>query len=114
MFICLVFCPAVPNSLNARWSTAGRHFKKRDATMNEQQFNATIELEKLRQHRRICRKQQYQTSRLNKYREELMQLMQEGASFREMALWLRSQKRVRVSHTTVMRYMRKLSELKHL
>jgi len=80
--------------------------------MSEHQFNATAELEKVRQHRRICRKRQYQSSRLNKYREELIQLMETGASFREMALWLRTQKRLRVSHTTVMRYLRKLSQSK--
>lgn len=80
--------------------------------MSQQHFDATTELKKLRDHKRICRKQHYQTSRLNKHREELIKLMGEGASFREMALWLRSQKRVRVSHTTVMRYMRKFAAIK--
>ncbi|QLH42453.1 MAG: hypothetical protein HWD59_06865 [Coxiellaceae bacterium] len=57
--------------------------------MNAQHFNATTELNKLRQHKAICRKQHYQHSRLNKYRVELVELYKAGASLRELTLWLR-------------------------
>jgi hypothetical protein len=83
-----------------------------DATMREQHFNATIELKKLREYKYICRKRRYQTSRLNKCREELIKLTDEGASFREMALWLRLQKHIRVSHTTVLRYLQSIGAIK--
>jgi hypothetical protein len=80
--------------------------------MTTQQFNATEEIKKVRQHKSIRRRKSYQQSRLAKLRTELVLLRKEGASFREITLWLRRIKRVKTTHTTVMRYLEKLPELK--
>ena len=82
--------------------------------MTTQQFNATTELEKLRQQKRIRRRKSYQHSRLTKLRAELVMLRKEGASYREITLWLRQTKRIKMTHTTVMRFLEKLPELKEI
>lgn len=80
--------------------------------MNTHHFDATDELKKIRHHKSVLRRKIYQQSRLTKLRAELVSLRSEGASFREIALWLRHTKRIKVTHTTVMRYLEKLPELK--
>jgi hypothetical protein len=80
--------------------------------MSKQRFNATDEIKKVRQHKAIRRRKSYQQSRLAKLRTELVLLRKEGASYREITLWLRSEKRVKTTHTTVMRYLEKLPEMK--
>jgi hypothetical protein len=80
--------------------------------MSTQQFNATDEIKKVRQHKAIRRRKSYQQSRLAKLRTELVLLRKEGASFREITLWLRREKRIKTTHTTVMRYLEKLPEVK--
>lgn len=80
--------------------------------MSTKQFNATTELETLRQYQAIRRKKQFWHSRLTQHRAELVQLRQAGASYRELALWLRREKRMRFSHTTIARFLEKLPELK--
>ena len=80
--------------------------------MNMQPFDATSELDNLRRHCSARRKFHYRRSRLNKWRAELVAFYKAGASLREIALWLRKHKRLRVSHTTIMRYLKKLPELK--
>lgn len=75
-------------------------------------FDATDEIKKIRHHKSLQRRKLYQQSRLTKLRAELVLLRNEGASFREIALWLRQAKRIKVTHTTVMRYLEKLPELK--
>jgi IS30 family transposase len=79
--------------------------------MRTQPFNATEELNHLRQYRQICHKKIYRHSRLDKFRAELVQLQKAGASYRELALWLRQKKRMRISHTTIARYLKKLPEM---
>ena len=46
-----------------------------------------------------------------RYRAELVQLRRAGASYPDLATWLRTRHRLRVSHTTVMRYLRGLPEM---
>ena len=82
--------------------------------MSTQHFDATVELKKIRQHKSIRRRKCYQQSRLTKLRGELVLLRKEGASYREISLWLRQIKRIKTSHTTVMRYLEKLPELKEV
>ncbi|MGD9153790.1 MAG: hypothetical protein PVG30_09130 [Gammaproteobacteria bacterium] len=74
-------------------------------------FDAVSELEKIRERRKLNRKKHYQKSRLDKYRAELVKLRQNGASFPELALWLRLERHTKMSHTTIMRYLSKLPEL---
>ena len=53
--------------------------------------------------RHIARRKAYRRSRLERYRAELMMLADAGASSRELALWLREYKRVKIHWTTVNR-----------
>jgi hypothetical protein len=90
---------------------SGAAFSGDYAPMSTQQFNATDEIKKVRLHKSIRRRKSYQHSRLAKLRTELVLLRKEGASFREITLWLRHTKRVKTTHTTVMRYLEKLPEI---
>lgn len=80
--------------------------------MNEQQFDVTTEIEFLQQRRSDRRRKKYR-SRLADYRTEIMALLKnEKGSYRLVAEWLAVKKHFKVSHTTVMRFAKKLSELK--
>jgi hypothetical protein len=80
--------------------------------MSTHHFNATTELEAIRQRKGIQQRKSYLYSRLIKLRVELVALRKAGASYRELSLWLRHTKRIKMTHTTVMRYLQKLPELK--
>lgn len=80
--------------------------------MSTQHFNATTELEDIRHYRNIRKHKTYHLSRLAKCRAELVAMRKQGGSYRELALWLEKKKRMKVTHTTVMRYLAKLPELK--
>ncbi|MCD6040113.1 MAG: hypothetical protein K0S27_1513 [Gammaproteobacteria bacterium] len=80
--------------------------------MSTHHFNATDALETLRKRKKIQKRKCYLQSRLTKLRTELVTLRKAGASYRELALWLRHNKRIKMTHTTVMRYLMKLPELK--
>ncbi len=77
-----------------------------------QPFNAAVELTTIHNQRKTMRQQAYRKSRLGRYRAELVALRKAGASLHDLALWLRQKKRIKVSHTTVMRFLAKLPELK--
>jgi hypothetical protein len=79
--------------------------------MMKQQFNATEELAETRRLKHIGRKRYYHKSRLDKYRAEMVALWKEKASYREIQLWLRKKNHIKVSHTTIMRYLNKLPEV---
>jgi len=79
--------------------------------MSTHHFDATSELNTIRCHKKIRRRKSYPYSRLTKWRTELVSLRKEGASFRELTLWLRKHKRIKMSHTTIMRYLKQLPEL---
>jgi hypothetical protein len=78
--------------------------------MKKHHFNAPDELEMLRKRKKLIKRKYYTHSRLMKLRTELVTLRQTGASYRELSLWLRLNKRIKVTHTTVMRYLEKLPE----
>ena len=80
--------------------------------MNTQHFNATAELEKIRKRKMLQKRKSFQCSRLKKLRTELVLLRKGGASYREIALWLRQTKRIKTTHTTDMRFLEKLPELR--
>ena len=82
--------------------------------MSTHHFNATTELEVIRKRKKMQQRKSYSQSRLIKLRVELVALRKEGASYRELSLWLRQFKRIKVTHTTVMRYLEKLPELKEI
>jgi hypothetical protein len=90
---------------------SGAAIKRNDAPMNKHHFDAPNELRNIRQHKAVRRRKSYHHSRLTKLRSELVLLRKEGASFRELALWLRKTKRIKMTHTTIMRYLQRLPEM---
>jgi hypothetical protein len=80
--------------------------------MSTHHFDATVELKKIRQRKSIRRRKSYQRSRLARLRAELVLLRKEGASYREISLWLCQTQRIKTTHTTVMRYLEQLPEIK--
>lgn len=76
-------------------------------------FDATEELDALRKRKALSRKRRFRKNRLERYRAELITLRQSGASYRELSDWIRMNKRWRVNHTVIRRWMIKLPELVH-
>lgn len=76
--------------------------------MSTQQFNATNELNSIRNLKLIRRRKVYAKSRLLRYHAELIAMHEAKASYREITLWLRRNKRIKISHTSVMRYLNKI------
>ena len=79
--------------------------------MINDEFNASEELEKIKEYRRIARRKLYRSSKLMPFRRELVQLRRSGATIGDLVLWLRQKKRVKVAASTVSRYLQKLPEL---
>jgi IS30 family transposase len=79
--------------------------------MNQPPFNAVLEIEEIQQKRKERRKKQYRPSQLKKYRAEIVEFINNGASYRMIAEWLLSKKHLNVSHSTVMRFAKSLPEL---
>ena len=73
--------------------------------------NLSAKLEAVRERRRIARRTRYRRSKLDRYRAELVTLQRMGASYRDMAVYLRLEHRKRVDPTTVRRYLIKLPEV---
>jgi len=71
----------------------------------------SAKLETVRERRRLARKRRYRRSKLDRYRPELVTLRRLGASYRDMAVYLRHEHRRRVDPTTVRRYLVKLPEV---
>ena len=78
--------------------------------MTTQHFNATMELQQLLQKRTLRQRKIYCRSRLHKHRAEIVELLKSGASFRLISEWLKTKKHLKVSHTTVMRFVKPLPE----
>lgn len=74
-------------------------------------FNATEELEAIRKRKALSRRRRFYKNRLERYRAELIELRQSGASYRELSLWIRTNKRWKVDHTIIRRWMIKLPEM---
>ena len=68
-------------------------------------------LEAVRERRRLARRPRYRRSKLDRYRADLVSLHRMGASYRDMAAYLRLEHRKRVDPTTVRRYLIKLPEV---
>lgn len=75
-------------------------------------FDAKETLTNIQQYRRTIRRQRYARSKLQRYRAELVQLRQAGASYGDLIMWLKKEKRMKTTHTTVMRFLKKLPEMR--
>lgn len=71
----------------------------------------SAKLEAVRERRIMARRRRYRRSKLDRYRAELVSLHRMGASYRDMALYIRHEHRRRVDPTTVRRYLIKLPEV---
>lgn len=72
---------------------------------------AASTLADIRAYRSAALKVRYRSSKLMRYRNELVALQRAGASYRELAFWLRRHHRLRVDPTTIRRYLVQLPEV---
>ncbi|ENQ8650502.1 hypothetical protein ACEQ8A_004189 [Vibrio fluvialis] len=72
-------------------------------------FDVQSELSALKAQTQTIRKRSYSTrkSRLDKYKYQLLELHQAGATGAELQRWLRTNKRIKVAHSTVLRWLEK-------
>ena len=108
---CLPAAPLCQTRKNARTNTAGQRFVAMRAPTDTHQFDAPLSLQALRLQRHKKRRQRFHRSRLTQWRAEIVELRQAGASYREIKMWLAMQKRITVSHTDVLRFVKKLPEM---
>lgn len=73
---------------------------------DEDEFNPEAALSRLRAEAKIRRKSSYRKSRLDRVAGELLQLHRAGATAAELQRWLASERRIRVTHSTVSRWLR--------
>lgn len=69
-------------------------------------FDAAAEAARLRARTRARRRPRYASSRLDRYKHELLALRDAGATTAELRRWLLD-RRVRVHHSTVARWLRR-------
>ena len=83
--------------------------------MSTQHFNATETIEKLQRKREIRKQRQCSQSILKKHRAEIVALLKAPkGSYRLVAEWLKTEKHLKVSHTTIMRFAKKLPEMQEV
>ncbi len=72
-------------------------------------FDVQSELSALKAQTQSMRKRSYSArkSRLDKYKNQLLELHQAGATGAELQRWLRAHKRIKVAHSTVLRWLEK-------
>lgn len=72
-------------------------------------FDVQSELSALKAQTKSMRKRTYyaRRSRLDTYKNELIELHRAGASAAELQRWLRGNKRTKVAHSTVLRWLEK-------
>lgn len=73
--------------------------------------DAIAQLEEIRERKRDLRRVAYRRSKLRPWRAELVELRRAGASYGELAEWLRKYKRRRVAPSTIHRYLTQLPEM---
>jgi hypothetical protein len=74
------------------------------------QIDVQAELAKISAIRTLQKPLRYKTSKLEKYRADLLALRHAGASYPDLVVWLKSTHRMQISHTTIMRYLKSLPE----
>ena len=75
-------------------------------------FDPASALAKVQARRAVARRRRtWGNSRLTPFRAELVKMREVGGSFADLAVWLRTEKRVKVDESTVRRYLQKLPEV---
>ena len=104
---CSMLCRARKLAIH---SMEPRSFLRLGATMLTPQRAGAI-LDDMRARRAVVHRQRYRSSKLTRYRAELVIMRLAGATYRELAHWLRRDHRLRVAPTTIRRYLIQLPEL---
>ena len=104
--------PLCQTRKNARINTARLGLESVAAPTSKHQFDAPTSLKQLRERNNKKRRQRYQQSRLSHWQAEIVELRNAGASYREIKAWLAVEKRIKVEHTDVLRFLKKLPEMK--
>lgn len=73
-------------------------------------FDAATEAAKLKELCLIRQRRRYRRSRLANHQAELVALAKAGLSMAQLQLWLRRERRMKVSRSTIWRFLRQLPE----
>lgn len=60
-----------------------------------------IQLAEIRRTRHVSRRRQFRQSKLDVHRSEILKLIELGASFEDVRLWLRRHKRMRITREAI-------------
>ena len=85
----------------------------RSVPLHPENFDAVSEVNRIRERLAVAKRKTYRRdkSSLDEYRTQLVALRKVGATYAVLAEWLRVNHRVRVSRSTIFRYLTKLPEL---
>ena len=78
---------------------------------DKETFDAQAEVERIRARRTETRRKLFRKSRLDRYRTELVAMKRAGASYADLAVWLRVTHRCKINRSSIARYLKKLPEL---
>ncbi len=95
--------PLCQTQKNTSFNTAGLGLEEVAAPTGKHQFDAPTSLRRLRERNNKKRRQ--------RWRAEIVELRHAGASYREIKAWLGAEKRIKVEHTDVLRFLKKLPEM---
>lgn len=74
-------------------------------------FDAQAEVKRIRSLRAEARRRLFRTSRLDRYRAELVAMRMAGASYADLAVWLRITHRCKINRSSIDRYLKKMPDL---
>lgn len=77
----------------------------------QETFDAQSEVGRIRSLRANARRRLFRKSRLDRYRAELVAMKRAGASYADLAVWLRITHRCKINRSSIDRYLKKLPEL---
>ncbi len=81
--------------------------RNKSRTYTAPQFNAKTALMETRKVKRIAVRKRYRSSKLDRYEDELNALHSEGASLAEIKLWLSRTHHLKISRSTIFRWLNK-------
>lgn len=85
---------------------------KGDPSQGGKRFDAESEAQQISALSRLRRRNRYRRSKLDRYRGELGSLYGQGLSFAQLALWLRTKKKIIISRSAIHRKMQQWPEVK--
>ena len=79
--------------------------------MADETFDPLKELNEVRARREMQRRKQYRKSKLERYRADLVAMRRAGASFQDLATWLKMKHRMKIHRSSIDRYLSTLPEM---